>query len=121
MGKSEMNLPPGRKLDCLVALKLFGWIFTADGELGSPERNCIGGLAGITLQAVPFYSTDISAAWEVVEKIDLFFEVSREEKNRWTATFYKDPFFDVILGHARAKTAPHAICLAALKIMEVKK
>ena len=73
-------------LDALVDKHVFGWEFT---------------------EPTAFYSTDIAAAWEVVEELDLSmyplactvgwrFEFDRNEG-------------------AEAETAPLAICLAALK------
>ena len=66
------------------------------------------------------YSTRIEAAWEVVEKLVLTFELGwlpTDEGLNWDASF----------GEKRgseegtttyAATAPHAICLAALKAVE---
>jgi hypothetical protein len=74
---------------------------------------------------LPPYSTDIAAAWEVVEKLktlrdDLKIELSSgsEHPNEWevAVSWYEQPE-DGIHGpfYFTAPTAPHAICLAALK------
>ncbi|WP_025852798.1 BC1872 family protein [Paenibacillus ehimensis] len=59
---------------------------------------------------VPEYSTDISAAWEVYEKVDLECEHSNLRHGKmgaWSCTF-DNIWFD------GAHTAPEAICKAAL-------
>lgn len=117
-----INLPPGRELDALVAEKVMGlepW----------PEQDsrweCKAFRAPIIPQGVepkpcapPNYSTGIAAAWEVVEKL-----VALDYRVRVTA--YRDNSYGVTLsfplsagkrdGLFEAETAPHAICLAALK------
>lgn len=64
---------------------------------------------------IPHYSTDIAAAWEVVEKMATLprapgqyggFQVNYDDHG-WTAAFWKT--------YAFGKSPSHAICLAALK------
>lgn len=66
---------PGRELDVLVAEKLMGWTWKfSDGPAGrylacpdsDPERQswCVS-----WEEKLPEYSTDISAAWEIMEKM----------------------------------------------------
>lgn len=69
------------------------------------------------------YSTDIAAAWEVVEKLQLFnhpISLSKE-KNGWSVNRLDEhsPGYDEGLSDG-CKTAPHAICLAALKAVGVE-
>ncbi len=82
----------GQELDQWVAEKVFG---LAKGAQVKP------------------YSTDITAAWEVVEKVkDWNFSLYRDY-SFWVcelASLYESP-----LHLARSQTAAHAICLAALK------
>jgi hypothetical protein len=72
----------------------------------------------------PRYSTDIAAAWEVVEKL------TADHEFRFQADYY-GPFVQFIRyaedkngDHpdysSSADTAPHAICLAALKAVGVE-
>lgn len=67
---------------------------------------------------LPPYSTDIAAAWEVVEKINLLGErgwLRKESGGGWEYYEYEYDFEPVIT----ADTAPMAICLAALKLKGV--
>jgi len=59
----------------------------------------------------PHYSTDISAAWEVVEKYKEYFCVSRVGDKKWMAVLTGDEWDEV-----KAGSAPLVICLAALKV-----
>ncbi len=141
----------GRELDALIAEKVMGWRWfrflnkcylipprntetgfdpahvlshwDGEGKEGTPD------LEWTTLSSYPnfrlrHYSTDIAAAWEVVEKV---------QANGWT--FHVDDVgfnngiegkWRVLLTEAETgdkhvfadgDTAPHAICLAALKAM----
>ncbi len=107
---------PGRELDALIAEKVMGlepwpeqdprWKYKAFKApivpYGVEPKPC----------APPEYSTSIEAAWEVVEHIDLFFKL-----NKVHAT-YRSAFGN--LSGSIGETAPHAICLAALKTVEGK-
>jgi hypothetical protein len=92
-------MKPGRELDLLVAEKVMGY-----------KRN--HGVHG----NVPFYSTDLAAAWEVVEKMkkNYGFELS------WFMAIKK---WKVCIGLASiaTDTIPHSICLAALAALGVRK
>lgn len=102
----------GRELDALIAGKVMGWKHRGPHPLFGTEVWASD--KGDNL--LPHFSTDIAAAWTVVDKL-------REE---WIVTAEIDSTQCVIgLGHnyastpeelrASAATAPHAICLAALK------
>ncbi len=72
-------------------------------------------------QMPPRYSTDIEAAWKVVEKmlgthsVDVN-AIPGESLIQWGATMQKMPFIEHNPEHgACAKTAPLAICLAAME------
>jgi hypothetical protein len=118
-------MSPGRDLDRLIAEKVMGRKVYGDRisreapELDIPE--CW----------LPRYSSDIAAAWEVVEKLrDSNFQLTLvTTKLSALATFYTPQeriIWDNSLpeGHTPLKaigdTAPHAICLAALKAMGVE-
>lgn len=119
-------LPPGRELDALIAEKVMGWNkFTSHPEgwtdVGEGPWFIIPGeikCEAVRSDEIPAYSTDIAAAWEVVEKmrVDGFnFQIHNvNEQVNWVALFWKkgtvgDPYLAVEV------FAPHAICLAALK------
>ncbi len=110
-------IEPGRELDLLIAKKVMGCYvrrnFKGCFDLVIPGGvNCIDFIEeeGAWF-SVPHYSTNIAAAWEVVEKLgNDFFELSRGGSglsDGWSALTAE--------GDAWAETAPHAICLAALK------
>lgn len=100
----------GRELDALIAEKVMG----LDGPQYPDCPTC--GSANYCRET-PYlpYSTEIAAAWEVVEKLktpDVYLEVlSHKGEPHWVCRIIggKDPI------GAGAETAPHAICLAALK------
>ena len=140
------DLKPGRELDALVAERVMGWIRLScappgrfcleQKERGRDERDgdwwlLPGGTFRCDLcDRTEDYSTDIRAAWEIMEKmwphvqnggrgthrIQLY---RRDGDNQWGCEFAIDPQGDWRT-HARAcaPTAPHAICLAALKAIE---
>ncbi len=118
---------PGRELDALIAEKVFG--------KSEPDRGCMCSLRESCYVCNPFlkgikpYSTDIAAAWEVVEKIKLnkslhdgFTLTFDLEEKRWRAGslwwrgYEQAEWLEP--NSAMAETAPHAICLAALKALE---
>ena len=100
-----------RQIDALVAEKVMGWVeSTHKDSMGylAPPDNPEG---FYTDYDIPNYSTDISAAWEVMEKMKEIYEpdiMYLKLYNKWRADFGYDA---TILN----ETAPMAICLAALK------
>jgi len=128
-------MKPGRELDALVAEKVMGcrvtWlVYKGTGEKyphcgctdynGGPHSNDPG---GVWDNELAYYSTDISAAWEVVEKFDYWrLETNADDEDGGTHHF--DIWADNglfctadIRDECGIKTvsAPHAICLVALK------
>lgn len=103
-------MKPGRELDALVAEKVMGWK-SVEHRFEDPFHRW-DGIApehGSHRFTVPDFSTDIAAAWEVVEKLnDLILE--RDVTAEGTR-------YNVVIDGIEtwAETAPHAICLAALK------
>ena len=76
---------------------------------------------------VPAYTTDIAAAWQVVEQLHgrLWFEIHCAGGKRADDTFEVSVYTDYWeqtepTAVAVAETAPLAICLAALKAVEAK-
>lgn len=98
---------PGRELDVLVAEKAMGLEVKSEGryEVG-PVYKTEPNAKGFTgEESIPHYSTDITAAWQVVEKMGIYLDGHGTKWVAWSQ------------GHKgiEASTAPHAICLAALK------
>lgn len=111
-----LAMEAGRKLDELVEQSIFGLVrgYRHDGS------RCWKDERGIPVQseAKP-YSTDISAAWQVVEKMKeeghlLLLELLGSVSGDWHAEFGKGYFPYVLDGQTKAKSAPEAICKAAL-------
>lgn len=119
-------LPAGRELDALVAERVMGW--TNISTL-SPQGRYFGArhfgwhetLRGSVPEhgrvALPSYSTDIAAGWEVVEKLvslGWHFTITSLQ-GKWHAGLTKDigDVRETAMGHE--STVPLAICRAALK------
>jgi hypothetical protein len=139
------DITAGRELDGLIAEKLMGWFRVEDhringisfgpalwhSDLGDPMNPSPGGFG------VPFYSTDISAAWEVVEKLrqeNFFLRITPTEEG-YRVTARSDEGLPLAIdkktgdydwnskyseAYADAPTAPLAICRAALRAVEHK-
>lgn len=119
----------GRDLDALIAEKIMGFIPLGHGNYKTPEGKLLhmwggwgmGGPIDPAETWVPEYSTDISAAWEVLEKAklltypNLLFLYNDGENYCIGET---NGVNDCIPPLAKAATAPRAICLAALKTLE---
>lgn len=108
-------MKPGREMDALIAEKVMGWSQTPEGfyEMDSVGRMTI----------LPKFSTDIAAAWEVVEELDNYcLEMIRETADEesgyeWQyvvvpAAVFRCDHAEYVSYHSMA----HAICLAALKV-----
>ena len=110
------TVKPGRELDALVAEKVMGLRFVWRSQLTDHYGYNAGvwtiptkwGTMDLT-EEPPRYSTDIAAAWEVVEKMreDGFLVALYRSAGAWIA--------DTNPGYGKSDTAPHAICLAALR------
>ncbi|HKB42628.1 MAG TPA: hypothetical protein VKD72_39735 [Gemmataceae bacterium] len=118
-------LPAGRELDALVAEKVMGWIdvkkqsianafgqHVMDDYVGQP------GIGAPQPVLVPRYSTMIQEAWKVADKLraDAQFVAVISGKGPqgvqpWICKVNREGVFL----EERGETAPHAICLAALK------
>lgn len=137
-------MKPGRELDALIAEKVMGWkrldakVFVEKGfnlepdEIGQIPSSVLAppdleipiaaskdssGFRVYCPPIIPDYSTDIAAAWEVVEKvknkiINRYGFGLEFVSNEWTVGWFAEE--GVHLG-ACSESAPHAICLAALQ------
>ena len=120
----------GRELDALVAEKVMGLHefaayagnHKASLGWGNPEADMTRG----ELHSLPHYSTDITAAWKVVEKIKS--TLPKDGPNGSFSMIFEDGIWFVgyyehengWLNYFSSESAPHAICLAALNAVETK-
>lgn len=120
--------PVGRELDAAIAEKVMGlewrpwkpyaapqgWFPKDAPECNERTGDDLAIDADGYLPDLPMYSYDITEAWEVVEKarqlvsLEVEFALYANEDSTWDAAFGME-------GGVKADTAPHAICLAALK------
>jgi hypothetical protein len=104
----------GRELDALVAEKVMGWKVR-------PDRYPVDA-TGQSQFRVPEYSTDIAAAWRVVEQMRQvgWFVQIHDHTTSWEVALGRpewvtsDLYQARVMPSASSVTAPHAICLAAL-------
>jgi hypothetical protein len=107
----------GRELDALIAERVMGWRQTLfsnfPDQLEPPDEP---GKA----RSVPHYSTDIAAAWLVVEKMRLthWVEVLVYPELVFVRAGRLGDTHKVKVIRNEAATSPLAICLAALKALE---
>ena len=113
------NMRAGRELDALVAEKVMGWTNTREQAFEVTRGQLV--LIGVSpdgddLAPVPEFSTDIGAAWSVVERMvrDGHNVELKYTANGWQCVvewhFEESPF-------ALADEAPLAICRAALRML----
>jgi len=116
----------GRELDKLIAGKIFNlsigcdymrgkmWVVFPNGSMMPPNE----------MPELPYYSTDLGAAWKVVEHIDLIGwtnSLGKTASDKWCFLKYDEWDNDHRVDHSTiAESAPHAICLAALAAVEAK-
>jgi len=102
-----LNMPAGRRMDALIDSKVFGMVNISSGD-------------PLDSDLLPEYSTDISAAWEVVEKMSSKFIGLHKMKfaeGKWFA-LYLDKSNDDCEEIVEAETPMLALCLAALLSVE---
>lgn len=132
----------GRELDVEIGVNVFGWVWRrydpSQGKgcwLEGPQGSATEGRSGCQHwdgrkptynDCLPHYSTDIAAAWEVVEKVcgdqyDYVFRLERLTGRRAPGRYWAH--FNHQSGRnsgAYAEEAPEAICKAALKALGVE-
>lgn len=121
-----MTLKAGLKLDALVAEKVMGWRDVKNesdndvrNESGNYDYPWVGGISpdGVFAE-VPNFSTDLAAAWTVVEKAQSWYTgtIMRDgvidTDERWAAFVRARPKYP---HHMKASALAEAICLAALQ------
>ena len=129
-------MKPGRELDALIAEKVMGWtdVHLHDGTAKDTKLTTLfyGEWVGRprgegALRRVLPYSTDIAAAWEVVEKMRASYSFQLQVPRLplagdvfdWSAVFFVRRTPEEWGAFHSASTAPHAICLAALRAVGV--
>ena len=122
----ETTLKAGRELDALVAEKVMGWTFRPYGNGGGEwtvngKKMEFGGFEGGSL---PYYSTSIAGAWEIVEKVlqhpcRTFGIIVDEATDTWIVKMDKIRcVFNDCRITEQNEELPLAICLAALKAVD---
>jgi hypothetical protein len=105
----------GSNLDAAIACRVFGMVPYHDSpdQLTCPCRSQPSCIHPVDPEP---YSTDIAAAWGVVEHFHHAgaCRVIVDARTLWHCTIYKA---DVLYANAMASTAPLAICLAALNAL----
>ena len=119
-----MSMEPGQEMDARVATEVMGKdvcrCVTPTMAFGYSEY-CFACRKSV---ADP-YSEDIAAAWEVVEKMlsehNFHLDALGFDGEEWRVCIHRERDGENEGWHiGEAATAPHAICLAALKAMEEK-
>jgi len=114
-----LKMEAGRELDVLVARILFGNLPFIQKRKRAAKKDYYSIWAVKTKSGgygkLPFYSTDIAAAWQIAEKLQEFYPCLWKEDGYWEC------LFAVEYATATADTAPLAICRAALLAMEVER
>jgi hypothetical protein len=129
---TELREIPGRELDALIATKVMGWHHVErlkSGYVGTSKDNN----AWVPL---PNYSTDIAAAWLVVEQVlsalgergprggrrvgifKLFQSYSEGGRVFYVAQFRTTRNKKILHFNGSEATVAYSICLAALKAVE---
>lgn len=117
----------GRELDVLVAERIMGLTplqVKADMTIITASRDWLDEgdyywIDGQVARELPHYSTDIAAAWLVVERIMRVPETA-EEVRRAANTRFGFWWDSAYLWACTSQDAARRICLAALDVMEAK-
>jgi hypothetical protein len=116
---------PGRELDALVAEKIFNLPQTLWREGKSNLNEDGSGLIILGVMPEP-YSTDIAAAWEVVGKLKTLgfvvgVDIGNSDLSACVIAVVSKKHGDIreVVATEAHESAPHAICLAALKAVGV--
>lgn len=121
----------GNDLDCLIAEKIFEWkLVSEEVESGMPHHELYRTPSGRGFYhyQVPKFSSEIDAAWRVVEKFRRGFEGKASAYIEVVVTDlpdYQDTYCKIVAPDRKevvmwAHEAPLAICLAALKAVGVE-
>ncbi len=101
----------GLRLDALIAEKIMG----LPGDVNKGGELLADFIKGHwQTNGYPKYSTSISAAWDVVEKMDCI-SIRIDKSKKGSVLCWLDCTYE-----GEGLTAPHAICLAALKAKRIE-
>jgi len=112
------EMEAGRELDALVAERVMGAVPAhTPGDwmvaVGAPPYYRFGG----SVRGLPDYSTNIAAAWQVVERMsEQALPCVMHDGQMWVGEFYCITYSHTAYAH----TAPLAICRVALKAVGVE-
>lgn len=108
-----------RELDARIAEHVMGWTDVRLYFANSGDPEALGTAPGNGREVVPDYSTDIAAAWLVVQKLGArgFMMHKSVVGNYWRARF-DIPVLAMEEPYVLAETAPLAICQAALLLVK---
>jgi len=113
------ELKPGLELDALVAEKVMEWHKPTEEEWKAAFTVIPLTLWQYQQLTLEHYSTDIAAAWKVVEHFD-FTDVHviwQDTTCQWSCRIGKDEFRSP--DASSDESAAHAICLAALEAVGI--
>lgn len=126
--------PAGRPLDAEIARAVFGALTEEDSynKRSYAQWEAVPGKPGShyeRLTAIPPYSTDIAAAWTIVERLPKHFKDINsatdgfliEQRLGDDLNYHVRFEFESRSVNASAATLPHAICLAALQAVRAAK
>jgi len=110
----EQGIKAGRELNIIIAERVFNW-------QKQPEGHWLdGGMNRMSGWKIPSYSTDLNDAWMVVEKMNkdnVYLYVGPAIKpGDYVVHWNRD---ETLAQEVTGRSAPHAICLAALKAVGV--
>ncbi len=118
-----MNMPAGIDMDILIVTRVMGFMRLPPPAMPALQKPTANGI--VELYDCPRYSTDIAAAWEVVEEMKkrVIYKypvcpniVYHHSDNLWWCEFFSGDW----MRNASADTAPLAICRAGLLAVGVK-
>lgn len=119
-------MKPGRELDALVAEKVWPECSVAMAAIGENDEDVLSvwKLNGErNWLPLPHYSTSIADAWLVVEKFPDalgYFAIDHTHGSGKVGIWLNPQDFGEFPPDVMGETAPHAICLAALKAVGVE-
>ncbi len=119
--------PAAQHLDPLVAEQVMGWRKPSRPYQPWDKRPDVPGVMLCRQHELPRFSSDIAAAWQVVEKLRERFAVEIHVDNSVARVrIFAGDRYDLLPGAVRdlaqveARTAPMAICLAALHTVRAR-
>jgi hypothetical protein len=128
-----LNMQAGRNTDALIAEMVMRYLNVGRRTLGNAGTMLFYEKDGDEFRLVPKFSTDIAAAWEVIERIREIDEYwcpyihwdddDGEGNPMWVVSFnyFGEDESQFKVAEAQDKSAPVAICRAALlAVMESK-